>query len=226
MVLLLLVDLRCAGDAPRGARYAEAFTRFAGLARGRGGECGGVAAPAAAGMLVAVDLAQNAAVVRRGGSGAADDALGFARGGRGELEVAIGGEGVHGDVGGGGGAGGAGGVVVLKVPLAELALVQVQPVLLGPDYHAGSHEPHECNDLVGGEAVSIYQVRPDQAPRAAQAGFAVHGDVLLVHRDGAVGEVDKPADEAERGAGAVVEIHVEMGDAEVGEVLRRVEFLV
>ena len=39
-------------------------------------------------------------------------------------------------------------------------------------------------------------------------------------------EIDEPPHEAERWAGSVVKVHVEMGYPEVGKVLRGVEFLV
>ena len=45
---------------------------------------------------------------------------------------------------------------VFEPPFAEYALVNVEPVLLGADYHAGTHEAHEGDNFVGGEAVPVY----------------------------------------------------------------------
>src|SRR5271170_6291968 len=52
--------------------------------------------------------------------------------------------------------------LVLKVPFSELSLIQVQPVLLWPDHHSRPHEAHECNDFVGGETVTVDEVRANQ----------------------------------------------------------------
>ena len=50
---------------------------------------------------------------------------------------------------------------VFPPPFAEGALVDVQPVLLGADDHAGPHEAHEGDDFVGGEAVPVDEVGAD-----------------------------------------------------------------
>lgn len=44
---------------------------------------------------------------------------------------------------------------VFPPPFPECTLVDVQPVLLGPDYHAGTHEAHEGDYFVGGEPVAV-----------------------------------------------------------------------
>ena len=112
---------------------------------------------------------------------------------------------------------------LLDAPLAEGALVDVQPVLLRADDHAGTHEAHEGDGLVGGEGVAVDEVGADEAAGAAEPGLAVHGDGLLAADDGLVGEADELAHRLERRAGAVLEDHVEVLDAERLEVRRRVQ---
>jgi hypothetical protein len=56
---------------------------------------------------------------------------------------------------------------LLDPPLSESSLVQVQPVLLRSNNHAGSHKPHERNNLVGSEAMAINQISTDEATSTA-----------------------------------------------------------
>lgn len=96
-------------------------------------------------------------------------------------------------------------------------------MLLGPDDHTGSHEAHIRDDLVRGKAVTVHEVCADETASAAETGLAVDGDVFPVHGDGCVCEVDELAHEIERRTGAVIEYHVNVGDAEGGEVFGGIE---
>lgn len=83
---------------------------------------------------------------------------------------------------------------VLVPPLAEGALVQVQPVLLRADDHARAHEAHVRNDLVGREAMAVDKVCADEAACASEAGFAVNGDAAFFAVDGFVREGNEGPD--------------------------------
>ena len=65
----------------------------------------------------------------------------------------------------------------------------MQPMLLWTDNHAGTHEAHKGNDLVGGEAVTIDEIGADETAGAAEPGFAMDGDTLLFDSDSVVGEI-------------------------------------
>ena len=91
-------------------------------------------------------------------------------------------------------------------------------MLLGTDHHARAHEAHVCDNLVGGEAVLVDQVCADQAASSSQSSFAVDCDTALLYCDHLVCEVDKLAYEGQRWACSVVEDHVQVLDAELGEV--------
>ncbi len=69
--------------------------------------------------------------------------------------------------------------LVFQIPFSELSLVEVEPVLLGTDDHAWSHESHKGDDFVGGEAVAVDEVCADQTARSTKTGFAVDGDALF-----------------------------------------------
>lgn len=56
---------------------------------------------------------------------------------------------------------------LLDPPLSEGSLVEVQPVLLRSNNHAGPHKPHERDDLVGSEAVAINQVGTNETAGSA-----------------------------------------------------------
>lgn len=113
---------------------------------------------------------------------------------------------------------------VFPPPFSEGALVDVQPVLLGTDDHAGTHESHEGDYFVGGEAVPVDEVCADEAPGSAEAGFAVHRNSFVFDGDHFMGKLDEFLDESERWTGAVVEYHIQVIDAKGGEVGWRVEF--
>lgn len=113
---------------------------------------------------------------------------------------------------------------IFPPPFAKFALVEMEPVLLGADDHARSHEAHKGDDFVGGEAVPVDEIGADQAARTAEAGFAVDGDASFALVDCFVRQFDEFLDEGEWRAGAVVEDHVEVVDAEGGEVGWAIEF--
>lgn len=107
---------------------------------------------------------------------------------------------------------------VLEPPLAESALVEMEPMLLGADNHTGTHEAHVCDDLVGSEAVLVNEVGTDQAASSSQTGLAVDSDSLALDSDHLVSEIDELADQAEWRTCAVVKDHVEVLDAQSLEV--------
>lgn len=115
---------------------------------------------------------------------------------------------------------------VLEPPLAESALVEMKPMLLGANNHTGTHEAHVCNDLVGGKAMLVDEVGADQAASSSETGLAVNSNSLALDGDHLVGKIDEFADQAERRACAVVEDHVEVLDAQSLEVRRGVELRV
>ena len=112
---------------------------------------------------------------------------------------------------------------VLAPPFTEFGLIQMQPMLLGPYDHAGSHEAHIGDDFVGGEAVCVDEVRTNEAACAPKASLAMHSDAALVGIDHFVREVDELSHKGQRWTGAVVKNHVEVGYPQRGEVGRRIE---
>ena len=69
----------------------------------------------------------------------------------------------------------------------------MEPVLLGTDNHARAHEAHVCDNLVGGEAVLVDQVSPDEAASSSKSSLAVNCDTALLHRNHLMCKVDELA---------------------------------
>ena len=67
---------------------------------------------------------------------------------------------------------------VFEPPLAEGALIEVQPVLLWANHHSRSHEAHEGDALVGREAVAVDEVRSNQTSRATESRFTMDGNAF------------------------------------------------
>ena len=61
-------------------------------------------------------------------------------------------------------------------PFSESALVEVQPVLLRTNNHAGSHETHKGNDFVRCEAVAVDEIGANEAACATKTGLAVRSE--------------------------------------------------
>jgi hypothetical protein len=87
---------------------------------------------------------------------------------------------------------------LLDPPLSEGSLVQMQPVLLGPNNHARSHKPHERNNLVGGETMAVDQIGANEAASTAQAGFAVNSHAPLLDSNRLVGHANEFANQGKR----------------------------
>ena len=211
-----LHDLRIRADIgfilphpPRAIRAVD-LARFSWLARcGRGEVL--VAVPCRGGLLIDHDLAEgralSAPVGRRVRLPIGNEAALEARGGgwlRGKDRL-------HG---------------VLVPPAPELVLVQVQPVLLRTDYHARPHKAHIRNQLVRRPIMPVKQVRADQAACPPESSLAVHGNPLPLLRDRLMRHIHKLAHQTQRRARPIVEDHVDVADAQRGEVARAVELRV
>lgn len=106
---------------------------------------------------------------------------------------------------------------VLKPPLAEGTLVEMQPMLLGANNHTGAHESHESNDLVRSKSIAVDEVGTDQASSATKTGLAVNSDTLFFGNH-IMGKLDKLAYKLQRRASSILENHVDVGDSHCCEV--------
>lgn len=107
---------------------------------------------------------------------------------------------------------------ILMPPLTEVALIEVQPVLLGTNDHAWAHESHESNYLIGRKAMTVDEIRSDETAGPTKTSFAVYCNCLVLVCDHIVSKVDELPYEWERWACAVIEDHIEVLYAERGEV--------
>lgn len=96
-------------------------------------------------------------------------------------------------------------------------------MLLGADHHAGPHEAHICDNLVCCEAIAVHEVCADQTASAAESGLAVHGNMFAMDIDGRVREVDEFTHQIERWTRPIVKDHVNVRDAEGGEVFSGIQ---
>ena len=115
--------------------------------------------------------------------------------------------------------------LIFDVPLSELTLVEMQPVLLWTNDHTRPHESHESDDFVGSEAIAVDEVSSDKTACPSQAGFAMHSDTLLL-LDHVVREPDELLDDWESWAGAILKDHINVLNAESCEVCGAVELRV
>lgn len=111
-------------------------------------------------------------------------------------------------------------------PFSELALIEMKPMLLRSYDHPRPHEPHECNHLICGEAMSIDEICANKTAGPAQSGFAVHRYRSSLDRDDLVGKLDEPPDHGQCGASSIVKDHIQMLDAKSLKVGRTVQFRV
>jgi hypothetical protein len=91
-------------------------------------------------------------------------------------------------------------------------------MLLRSNDHSWPHETHECDHLVGSEAMAVDKICANQATCTAQASLAVDCDALLLFVDHDMCEVHELADEAQWRASTVIEDHVEVLDAHCCEM--------
>jgi hypothetical protein len=91
-------------------------------------------------------------------------------------------------------------------------------MLLWTNNHPRAHEAHVCYHLVGSEAMAEDEICANQASSATKTCFAMDCDALLSDSDDFVSEVDKLPDQRQWRTCAVIEDHVEMLNAESGEV--------
>lgn len=109
-------------------------------------------------------------------------------------------------------------VLLLMPPFSEDTLIDVEPVLLRSNNHAGSHEAHEGDALVRCEAMAIDEVCADQTACPAETSFAVDCYAFAADVDHVVCQLNKASHKLKRWTCAVVEDHVQMLDAESSEV--------
>lgn len=91
-------------------------------------------------------------------------------------------------------------------------------MLLGTNHHSRAHESHVRDNFIGGEAVSIDEICSNETASSTETSFAVHSNPLLPYCDHVMGEVDELPHKRKRGAGAVVEDHVQVLNAKLCEV--------
>jgi len=91
-------------------------------------------------------------------------------------------------------------------------------MLLRANNHAGAHEAHVCDNLVGSEAMLVDQICANEAAGSSKTSLAMDSDSLALHCDHLVCEVDKLANQTQRRAGTVVKDHVQVLNAQSLEV--------
>ena len=94
------------------------------------------------------------------------------------------------------------------------AVDSAEVVLLLADDAARAHDAEPAHRLARAEAVRPHQVARDERAGPAEAGLAVHGDEALRGID----DAEKGGDDVVRGAGAVLELEVMVGDATLNKV--------
>ena len=80
---------------------------------------------------------------------------------------------------------------VFPPPFTEGSLIEMEPMLLRANDHAGSHETHERYDFVGGKSMAIDQVCSYQTSCPTKPGFAVDSYRFILRVDHLVSQLDE-----------------------------------